>query len=82
MGLRFQQQHQVLKLLVQIQFSNLRCIQPVFTAKVEPEEKARTPKSGDPARNPAPTRSTCRDNGKSVAGLRNCEKRKRTSLNQ
>lgn len=35
MGLRFQQQHQVLKLLVQIQFSNLRCLQPVFTVFVE-----------------------------------------------
>jgi len=44
-------------------------------AKGEPEEKARSPASSDLARTLAPTRSTCRDNGKSVAGLRNWEKR-------
>jgi hypothetical protein len=36
-------------------------------------------KPGYPARIPAPTRSTCRGIGKSVAGLRNCEKRTTTT---
>ena len=43
------------------------------TAKISPEEKGRSPKLGNPARFPAPTRSHSRDNGRSVAGLRNCE---------
>jgi hypothetical protein len=48
-------------------------------AKTEPEEKVRSPKPGYPARIPAPTRSTCRGIGKSVAGLRNFEERTTTT---
>jgi len=44
-------------------------------AKIGPEEKGRSPELGCPARFPAPTRSHSRDNGISVAGLRNCEER-------
>jgi len=43
--------------------------------KIGPEEKGRSPELGYPARFPAPTRSHSRDNGISVAGLRNCEER-------
>ncbi|CAM4108566.1 hypothetical protein MB901379_04554 [Mycobacterium basiliense] len=42
-------------------------------AKVDPEEKVRSPDPGTQHGSPAPTRSHSRDNGRSVAGLRNCE---------
>jgi hypothetical protein len=56
-----------------------RALIPAGAAKTEPEEKVRSPKPGYPARIPAPTRSTCRGIGKSVAGLRNCEERTATT---
>ena len=44
-------------------------------AKVDPEEKVRSPDPGAQHGSPAPTRSHSRDDGTSVAGLRNCEVR-------
>jgi curved DNA-binding protein CbpA len=50
-----------------------------YTDGVLRKRRLDLPKSGYPARVPAPTRSTCRGIGKSVAGLRNCEKRTATT---